>query len=443
MRFILAAAALVMPIVTPLAADEIRWINPAGGGWDDPANWDLGRIPGVLDTAIFDLATAYTVTFDAQPMFDSIDISKGNIDFELGSIAAICLGTEFGTRSIIVAGTDPDDPILHLRGGIMLTKCPDSDPDTSTPDALLAIGLPDDGRTNGSVLIHDVGTFAPDLDYNTLRVRVKGNGLFHVVSGSFGWSSRFSSSGSVSYRVYAPAAAIIDGDLIGSSTQGDGNWLINGQIGGFDDQLEFGHATVTSGTELYTEDLYPGVTTLEKATEFGGDYIYPGTMVFKEPGNIVNGVSLDRTHLIIEYQESPTTAWILNGSLARFDPKISILAAGADDFPLPPAVAVIAEGGIQADHVTIELGDIELPFASDSELMTVRHLGQTTIWLQMAPPGWCRADQDFNGVVNFFDIVAFIDHYNNGQPWAQMNQEQRLNFFDVADYIALFNAGCP
>ncbi len=48
------------------------------------------------------------------------------------------------------------------------------------------------------------------------------------------------------------------------------------------------------------------------------------------------------------------------------------------------------------------------------------------------------------GVLNFFDISAFIGLFNAGDPAADVAAPfGSLSFFDVAEYIALFNAGCP
>jgi hypothetical protein len=40
----------------------VAWTNPAGGSWHDPTNWDLGRIPGPLDTALITLPGRFTVS---------------------------------------------------------------------------------------------------------------------------------------------------------------------------------------------------------------------------------------------------------------------------------------------------------------------------------------------------------------------------------------------
>jgi len=48
------------------------------------------------------------------------------------------------------------------------------------------------------------------------------------------------------------------------------------------------------------------------------------------------------------------------------------------------------------------------------------------------------------GVLNFFDVSAFITAYNNQDPAADLAAPfGSYNFFDVAEYITQFNAGCP
>ncbi|MEM9372919.1 MAG: GC-type dockerin domain-anchored protein [Planctomycetota bacterium] len=48
------------------------------------------------------------------------------------------------------------------------------------------------------------------------------------------------------------------------------------------------------------------------------------------------------------------------------------------------------------------------------------------------------------GVLNFFDVSAFIGAYNAMDPAADLAEPfGAFNFFDVAAYIAAYNAGCP
>ncbi len=48
------------------------------------------------------------------------------------------------------------------------------------------------------------------------------------------------------------------------------------------------------------------------------------------------------------------------------------------------------------------------------------------------------------GVLNFFDIAAYIALFNAGDPRADLAPPFGvINFFDLSTYIGLFNAGCP
>lgn len=57
------------------------------------------------------------------------------------------------------------------------------------------------------------------------------------------------------------------------------------------------------------------------------------------------------------------------------------------------------------------------------------------------PP--CPADLNNDGVLNFFDVSAFITAFNSGQPDGDFNMDGNFNFFDVSGFLGAFTAGCP
>jgi|GEM_PF-6905383 len=437
------APSAVLLFASVVGADEINWINPSGGMWDSPENWSTGRVPDVLDTAVFDLPAIYTITFDTQPRYDRLVVTKGEIDFELGDVAAMCLGSELGVREMVIAGSPLDAPVLRLHDGIMLAACPNSDPDGSVPEGLIIIGNPDQNQPAGTLEVYTVGSVDPNLNVRTLRIRARGDGVFHVVEGSFGWSLGLTSDNSVTYSIEAPAIVIVDGVLVGSSVQGDGNWTINGHLREFDDQLEFGEALVTSTTSLYSEDFYPGYMVAQHSISLTGEWLYPGIIRFLKPTNTIDFEQL-LCEIVAQIDTTTNIMWIGHDQTYRFQPVISVDAMSASAFPEPPATFVLFEGGYASsiDTDVIASGTLELPYPSDARVVATSD-NPVRLWLRMAPLGWCVADQDFNGVINFFDIVAFIDHYNAGEPWAQMNDDADLNFFDVAEYINQYLTGCP
>lgn len=59
-------------------------------------------------------------------------------------------------------------------------------------------------------------------------------------------------------------------------------------------------------------------------------------------------------------------------------------------------------------------------------------------------PGCNAADlAEPYGVLNFFDLAAYLDLYNDGDLAADFTGDGQLNFFDLAAYLDIFNAGCP
>lgn len=59
----------------------------------------------------------------------------------------------------------------------------------------------------------------------------------------------------------------------------------------------------------------------------------------------------------------------------------------------------------------------------------------------------CRVDVNGDGLVNFFDISAFIARFNAQDPSADFfpvsGGDGMFNFFDISTFVGEFNAGCP
>lgn len=55
----------------------------------------------------------------------------------------------------------------------------------------------------------------------------------------------------------------------------------------------------------------------------------------------------------------------------------------------------------------------------------------------------CVADYNGDGVINFFDVSAFLVLFGDEDPAADLNADGMFNFFDVAAFLALYNQGCP
>lgn len=54
----------------------------------------------------------------------------------------------------------------------------------------------------------------------------------------------------------------------------------------------------------------------------------------------------------------------------------------------------------------------------------------------------CPADLSGDGVLNFFDVSAFLGAYSAGQPGADFTGDGSLNFFDVSAFLGAYSGGC-
>jgi hypothetical protein len=94
-------------VLAPVRA--IRWINPEGGSWESPANWDVGRVPTADDTVAIDLAGGYTVQVTGTAAAATLRIGGD------GSSPTVRVSTNSGTASLTVADglTNAGAIVLH------------------------------------------------------------------------------------------------------------------------------------------------------------------------------------------------------------------------------------------------------------------------------------------------------------------------------------------
>lgn len=97
---------------------------------------------------------------------------------------------------------------------------------------------------------------------------------------------------------------------------------------------------------------------------------------------------------------------------------------------------------IDPDGAAAPLGVISIGEDAQGELYLLTIDGKV---LRVDPVA-CNA-ADFSppfGVLNFFDVSAFLNAYNAGGPAADLADPAGVfNFFDVSAFLALYNAGCP
>ena len=74
----------------------------------------------------------------------------------------------------------------------------------------------------------------------------------------------------------------------------------------------------------------------------------------------------------------------------------------------------------------------------------IGHTGGTAAWLITIDWGnTCIADLTGDGVLNFFDVSAFLSAFSAGDSAADFDDNGVFNFFDVSAFLSAFSAGCP
>ncbi len=58
-------------------------------------------------------------------------------------------------------------------------------------------------------------------------------------------------------------------------------------------------------------------------------------------------------------------------------------------------------------------------------------------------PNACPADITGDGLLNFFDISAFLAAFGNQEPIADFTNDGEFNFFDISAFLTAFGDGCP
>jgi hypothetical protein len=64
-------------------------------------------------------------------------------------------------------------------------------------------------------------------------------------------------------------------------------------------------------------------------------------------------------------------------------------------------------------------------------------------WAGIDTAADCPADLTGDGVLNFFDISAFLEAYGIMDSAADFTDDGNFNFFDVSAFLAAFAEGCP
>jgi hypothetical protein len=95
---------------------------------------------------------------------------------------------------------------------------------------------------------------------------------------------------------------------------------------------------------------------------------------------------------------------------------------------------------LNGQHSPFQVADVDGD--TDLDLVHVGYGGIVAFINQCSSIPPCTPDFDGNGVLNFFDVSAFLNAYQALSPQADLNGDGNLDFFDISYFLNVFNSGC-
>ena len=91
---------------------------------------------------------------------------------------------------------------------------------------------------------------------------------------------------------------------------------------------------------------------------------------------------------------------------------------------------------------TVELSATQ-PLEVDGSVIGDVIINGTATMVAVADLPDCVADFTGDGVLDFFDVSAFLAAFGVQDPSADLTNDGSWDFFDVSAFLAAFGAGCP
>ena len=411
-------------------AEDINWINPAGGNWNDPANWDLARLPTDQDSVTISASTPLVIDVPEAPMYLELNIFSGDVTLALGDqvpwISVIdCKGNTFGMSTINIAG-DLQSSSLTVTNGLFFNS------DKSCHNGALSciyINVGFGTGSTGNLYLVDVEDGLQIGDgYVTIGYGENSEGHIEIDSDSTTLNSSDIVSNSQSSarikanRIFRCHKMFLDSVVVENNVFFE-PW----------EWLQADELIVKQNSHVATDDIDSNHIILSKNTVMGPEFLYGPTIdILESPVSIYFEVWLDNAHFNINIDNSVEPI-ITSGSIrSNYIIETDIYSASNTIPSVPSLITLLTHSG-KTDQFRLILGSppqdgLTYSIASDRRNSTLR----------IAPPNWNPADLNFDGKLNFFDISAFIGFYLDGSPWANVTEDDGLNFFDVSAFLAHF-----
>jgi len=358
-----------------LTGEAVTWINPAGGFWDDPANWAGGVLPGPDDNVLIDVPGDVTITHRTGLTVINRLISRESLALTGGTLDVATTLQVDGAFTLSFSGTG-----TTLRHATVL-------PGAGGQDVLITTSATLDGVTLAADLtVADLGTanVRNGLTLDGARVTLASDGGPTMLI--FDSDQTLGGTGEV---FFGGTGNENDVDVDGILTIGPGITIRGSQSGGVGHS--FGNETIvlegtvlaeTAGETIVVDGNGWENRGLVRATN-GGRLELDGTFTFEAGGTfssasggaVVLVGTLDNTGRTLALTAATGSLQVDGGTVqggrvettggAALVPQVELTLDGVtlgSDFSVPDGAAVLVRNGLTLDAVTVTLLDGTVPF---------------------------------------------------------------------------------
>ena len=152
------------------------------------------------------------------------------------------------------------------------------------------------------------------------------------------------------------------------------------------------------------------------------------------------GVALDSTFFFPSLLTNLSGAGTVTGSILGLGDINETLDLSAGNPILSDLAGTVAVTGTDVVFHGI------ITYAGSSEVapgVTIDMSGAIVINATGPLPPSCVADWNGDGLLDFFDVLGFLDDFSAGNAPADINADGVFDFFDVQAFLQAFSAGCP
>ncbi len=200
---------------------------------------------------------------------------------------------------------------------------------------------------------------------------------------------------------------------------------------------------------IYTMYLFSSVIGDHNQDFLIGSDSYPAPPYLVGPNldDLINADPMLDFYLLWNVPDASVSA--ISVSIEQTDTGNSVLDTLLDPLTITlPIPAGTLQAGVQYEltitfaNATIGVGDPEPGFGSGVTIAS-GFLSTTQIPFMISDGLGCQPDLNGDGLLDFFDVSAFLVAYQSQDPIADFNHDGLFDFFDVSAFLVAYQAGCP